>query len=174
MPYWYHKMARQLAGSHPRPDPQAIARYARHLEDAYYATTHQGIDDARIDHDRHLGRLLAAVMASDGAVVSERMKEVVERNDKRLRDDTADLLGRLGAVVPLPWYKQVIAMWHDQVHYKPRYFAIAWRAAISGAPEAALAVADLAAASFKDDPAFAEEADYMRKLLEANSAASQP
>ncbi len=174
VPYWYRKMARQLAGDHPRPDPQAIANFARHLEDAYFASGRLGIDDARIDHDRHLGRLMAAVMASNVAIVKERMQEVVVRNDKRLRDDTADLLGRLGAVVPLPWYREVIAMWHDQVHYKPRYFAIAWRAALSGAPEAALAVADLAATAFKDDPAFAEEADYMRKLLEASGAATQP
>ena len=68
------------------------------------------------------------------------------------------------------WYAKVLAAWDEEVHYKPKYFWIAWRAALNKAPQHALLAAKLASERFPDDPAFTDEYAYMRQVLEPKKA----
>ena len=61
---------------------------------------------------------------------------------------------------------RVLLAWQEVVDYKPKYFWIAWRAALNHAPQQALMAAKLAAERFPEDPAFSEEYGFMCTLLE--------
>ncbi len=97
-----------------------------------------------------------------------------DKNDKRLRDDTAQWLGDCVRALGVEWYAKVLACWKDELDYKPKYFWIAWRAALNGAPKHALMVAKLAAERFADDKDFAEEYAFMRTLLDKPEAKDRP
>ncbi|MBA3710560.1 MAG: hypothetical protein H0W83_17280, partial [Planctomycetes bacterium] len=137
-----------------------------------------GLSNARIDHTTHLGTVIVALLEQDAKTLRERLKFVAKENDKRLRDDTAQWLGDTARCLDAKWYDQVIQIWKEEVNYKPKWFWVAWRAALNKAPQSALAVAKRAAAEFKDDPSFTEEYEFMRQILEpalkAGSAKSMP
>jgi hypothetical protein len=69
------------------------------------------------------------------------LHRVAEKNDKSLRDDAAQWLGDCARFLDLDWYGHVLAAWRDEVDYKPKYFWIAWRAALNKAPQQALMAA---------------------------------
>ena len=104
----------------------------------------------------------------------ERLAFVKQKDDKRLRDDTAQWLGDAARFLPLDWYANVLGIWKEELDYKPKYFWIAWRAALTGAPRHALMVAELAAKQFKDDPSFTEEYAFMKQVLEKAAAEAKP
>jgi hypothetical protein len=166
VPYWYGRLAAEM-NKDGDLDRAEMARLGRHLEEAYAAGERLGIHHPQIEFEHHLGRLLVALAAQDAAGVKARLDFVVEKNDKRLRDDTAQWLGDAAKKLPLDWYRQVLGLWNTEVHYKAKYFWIAWRAALARAPYQALMAADLAASEFKDDPAFTEEAAAMHQQFGA-------
>ena len=165
VPYWFGRLAGQFGGD--ALDRAQVARLGRHFEEAYAACERLGIHHPQIESEHHLGRLLVALAAQDQTEVKARLDFVLAKNDKRLRDDTAQWLGDAARSLPLDWYRQVLGLWNAEVHYKPKYFWIAWRAALAHAPYQALMAADLAASEFKDDPAFTEEAAAMHQQFGA-------
>ncbi len=177
VPYWFSRLAGLFGGDDL--DRAQVARLGRHFEEAYAACERLGIRHPQIEFEHHLGRLLVALAAQDQAGVEARFDFVVAKDDKRLRDDTAQWLGDAARSLPLDWYRQVLGRWNaaaersDRAHgnaesqFKATYFRIAWRAALAQAPYQALMAADLAAAEFKDDPAFTEEAAAMHQQFGA-------
>ena len=167
VPYWWTRLAERFGRDHKTLDAAGVAEDARQLRDAYAAVRALGQEDVQLDHQHHLGLLVAALVGRDAAGVRERLKFVAEKNDKRLRDDTAQWLGDVARFLPMDWYAQVIGIWQEELDYKPKWYWIAWRAALQGGPQQALLVASKAAARYADDPAFVEEYQFMRRLLES-------
>jgi hypothetical protein len=182
VPYWFGRLTELFDKDHKTIDRKEVARLGGleggHLFEAYQIGGKLDIDHPVIESDYHLGRLVSALIAgSDPAldekgrkpfadVVRERLHFVAEKNDKLLRDDTAQWLGDAARFLPMEWYKEVMGIWKDELNYKPKYYWIAWRAALSGAPKHALMVAEMAATEFKDDPSFTEEYEFMKAVLE--------
>ncbi|MBA2479227.1 MAG: hypothetical protein H0V44_01090 [Planctomycetes bacterium] len=166
VPFWSERITELFERHRETLDRQEVARMGRHIETAYAVGTKLGIEHPIIDHQYHLARLIVALVAQDADVVRERLHLVAEKDDKRLRDASAQWLGDAARFLPLDWYKQVLGIWKDELNYKPKYFLIAWRAALNHAPRHALMVGEMAATEFKDDPAFIEEYDFMKTVLE--------
>jgi hypothetical protein len=124
-----------------------------------------------IDHQAHLGHVVAALLLEDEARLRELLRFTKEKNDKRLRDDTAMWIGNTAPKLSMKWWNTVIDAWRDELDYKPKYYWIAWRAALSDAPEQALAMAAAAAERFSDDPAFVQEHRFMQELFAQQEAA---
>ncbi len=164
VPYWYHRLAARAAARQGKVDVEQVQKDARRLEDAYATCTRLGLQDRGIELDHHLGRLILGLLTQDHDLVRERLHEVGMRHDQSFTDASADLLGSIARLTPLKWYKEVILMWRDEGAGKATFFRIAWKAAAAGQSEAALAVAEIAAATFKDDPSFDEEYAFMKRL----------
>ncbi len=173
VPFWFSRLTELFGKDKTALDPAEVAALGKHLEEAMDACKKLDIEHPQIESEYHLGRLITALVAQDPKIVRERLHFVVEKNDKRLRDDTAQWLGDTARFLPMDWYKQVIAIWKEEVNYKPKYFWIAWRAALNGGPKQALYVAEVAATEFKDDPAFTEEYEFMKKVLEPQLKAAK-
>ena len=108
----------------------------------------------------------AAMIAEDFERMGTLLALVKEREDKWLRDGVAALMGNASRHVSIEAFNKALDKWVEEVNYKPKYYWIAWRAAIAGSKEAALAAAKRAAELFSDDPSFVEEYNYMKKLFE--------
>jgi hypothetical protein len=146
-------------------DPKQVAKLAKQVKDSYDASKALGLENQLFERDLHLIQVLSALVSQDGKLLRERLKWVKEKDDKRLRDDTAQWLGDAARFTSLEWYQQVIQIWKDELNYKPKYYWIAWRAALNDAPQHALKVAEFAKNEFKDDPSFTEEYLYMKGLF---------
>ena len=92
-----------------------------------------------------------------------------KKNDRRLRDTVAQWMGDIARFLPLEWYERTIEIWAEEVDYKPKYYWIAWRAALSDAPRHALVAARFAADRFNDDAAFIAEYEFMQELFEEST-----
>jgi hypothetical protein len=151
-----------------------VLRLGKQLADSYVACGDLGFDENFLEHEAHLAALIVALVAQDEKALHERLAYVQSLNDKRLRDDTAQWLGDPARFLELDWYAKVLTIWKEELNYKPKYFWIAWRAALNKAPQQALMVAKMAAEEFSGDPSFTEEYEFMRKLLEQPEAANRP
>jgi tetratricopeptide (TPR) repeat protein len=171
VPYWTTRMMKLFEKERTTLDKSEVAKFAKNIRVAYDACVKMGLDSPLFDRNLHLSLVIAAMVSQDDALLRERLKWVVEKDDKRLRDDTAQWLGDAARFVPLDAYKNVIKAWKDGPNYKPKWFWIAWRAALNGAPQHALMVAEMAKNEFKDDLSFAEEYEYMKTLFDAPVAA---
>lgn len=147
-------------------DKKQVGKLAKQVKDSYDASKALGLEHQMFERDLHLVQVLSALVSQDSKMLHERLQWVKEKDDKRLRDDTAQWLGDASRFTALDWYQQVIQIWKDELNYKPKYYWIAWRAALNDAPQHALAVAEFAKNEFKDDPSFSEEYDYMKKLFD--------
>lgn len=166
VPYWHGRIIKLFRRDRTTIDAKAMARLATRLEEARAATARLGLADPWSENEALLGAEIAALIAHDEAGLRRALHRVAEANAKELRDDAAQWLGDAARFLPTDWYGRVLQAWVDEVDYKPKYFWIAWRAALTDAPEQALMAAKLAATRFKDDPAFTEEYGFMRTLLE--------
>ena len=165
--YWLGRMQELVAKDKPTLDRAEIARLAMQLDEAYVIGTKLGLEHPQIEFGNHLGKLIAALIAQDAKAVAERLQYVYDKNDKRLRDDTAQCIGDLSRFMSPDWFGRVMAMWDQQPERnKQKYFWIAWRAVLTGGTQQGLLAAKVAADRFRDDPAFAEEYQFMRKLYE--------
>jgi hypothetical protein len=175
-PYWFSRLSQQFAGDAAMPADRTAwntetVRLARQVVAAAAATRALGYDGPAVGHLEHLAQVIAALVGRDAEALAARLDAVVDRDDKRLRDDTAQWLGDAARTLDLDWYGRVIDLWRERVHYKPKWFWIAWRAALAG-PEGrphALLVAERAAQAYADDPTFAEEYAFMTRLFAAPS-----
>lgn len=124
-----------------------------------------GFSGQQIELPVHFAQLTAAIVGGDDRLLRERLRYVKQQDDKRLRDGTAMTLGQLAAACDAKRWDAVLKAWADEVDYKPKWFSIAWVAAVAGAPQQALAAARAAAKRFPDEAAFREEVVFMEQLL---------
>lgn len=147
------------------PKASDLKDLGRRLDAAMAQQRKLGLLGNATEHSHHLAKLMVALGTQDEPGLRALLQEVKDRNDKRLRDDTAQTMGDCARLLDKAWFAKVLTAWQEVLDYKPKYYWIAWRAALAGAPEHALMTAKLAAERFKDDPAFVEEAAFMGKLL---------
>ncbi len=173
VPYWLGRMQELFNQDHKTLDKAELLRLNKNLEEAYAVSSKLGIEHPQIEFAHHLGSLLAALVGQDKEALKARLDYVKEKGDKRLRDDTAQWLGDASRFLSIEWFGTVMQVWKAELNYKPKYFWIAWRAGLSGAPQHALLAAKMAADLFgidpvKEDydPAFKEEYDFMSRLYE--------
>jgi hypothetical protein len=164
-------MAKLFRRNNEHLDPKQVARLAERLAEARAATVALGLSTPQFEVLADLGAEIAALVAKDDKGLREVLKRVAEKNDKTLRDDAAQWLGDTARFLDLDWYAHVLDAWRDEVDYKPKYFWIAWRAALNKAPTQALMAAKMAAERFKDDSAFTEEYGFMKALLAPGAGA---
>lgn len=174
VPYWYGRLADLYRRDKEHLDPKQVARITAYLAEAERATVALGLTNPRYLSQAILGQELQALTAHDLPGLRAVLHRVAENNDKALRDDAAQWLGDAARFCDLAWYRQVLDAWRTEVDYKPKYYWIAWRAALNKAPQQALMVAKLAAERFKDDPAFVEEYGFMRATLAAAAKVQVP
>ena len=174
VPYWYTRLGELFRRDRATLDVKAVARIAAHLAEARAASERLGLMDTFSDQRGELTAEVAALIAHDEPALRQVLHRVAERNDKDLRDDAAQWLGDAARFVDGQWYGRVLLAWQELVDYKPKYFWIAWHAALNHAPQQALQVAKLAAEHFADDPAFQEEYGFMRTLLAQPQPALAP
>ncbi len=163
--YWRLRLARACEKGVTKVDPAQIAALGQRLDEAYAACGRLGIRNAWLDDTWHLATVQVALITGDEARLRERLKFVKDEDDKRLRDDTAQALGDFARFVPLERWRKVLEIWRQELNYKPKWYWIAWRAALSDAPRHALMTAELAVESFPDDAAFVEEFAFMKAQL---------
>jgi hypothetical protein len=172
VPFWYGQLAQEFTRDKESIDVARVKRLGHDLVDAAAAQDRLGLASAKTESIEHLGRVVLALVEKDAKMLRERLKFVAKENDKRLRDNTAQWLGDAARCLDDKWYDEVIQLWKDEVNYKPKWFWVAWRAALNKAPKLALAVAKRAAAEYKDDPSFSEEYEFMRQVLEPKASAA--
>jgi tetratricopeptide (TPR) repeat protein len=165
VPYWYGRLARQFSRDHGTLDAQLVAHDALRLAEARTATAALGLSSPGYEMQADLGVEIAAMIAHDRQALHRVLVRIAKKNDKQLRDDAAQWIGDAARFLDPSWYAEVLAAWRDDVDYQPKYFWIAWRAALAKAPRQALMAAKLAAERFPHDTAFQEEYDFMRALL---------
>jgi tetratricopeptide (TPR) repeat protein len=171
VPFWSSELMQLFERERTTLDKKQVALLAKQVKTSYDASKALGLEHNLFERNLHLVQVINAVVNQDANVLRERLKWVKEKDDKRLRDDTAQWLGDVARFVPLDWYQQVIQIWKDELNYKPKYYWIAWRAALNSAPQHALKVAEFAKNEFKDDLSFTEEYDFMKALFAQPKAA---
>ena len=165
VPYWFTRMAFLFRKDQATIDAKEVAHLATCLDEAHKATEALGLSCPRFEQETLLGDEIAALIAHDLPALHAVLTRVATQNDKDLRDDAAQWLGDSARFLDTAWYAQVLNAWKSDVDYKPKYFWIAWRAALNNAPEQALMAGKMAAERFPDDPAFTEEYAVMKRLL---------
>jgi hypothetical protein len=174
VPFWASQMMQLFERERTTLDKKLVAQLAKQVKTSFDASKAVGLEHQLFERNLHLVQVISAVIGQDANLLRERLKWVKEKDDKRLRDDTAQWLGDVARFVPLDWYDQVIRIWKDELNYKPKYYWIAWRAALNGAPQHALKVAEFAKNEFKDDLSFTEEYEFMKALFAQPAAAPAP
>ena len=167
VPYWSGRLTELFGRDNEKLDKAEVARLGKAIEAANEVSTNLGLESPHLAHAYHLSRLIVALIAQDDKTVRACLLLVKEKNDKRLRDDTAQWIGDCARFMSIEWFGKVVAMWdEDPKTNKAKYFWIAWRAALGSAKQQALLAAKVAANRFKDDESFAQEYEFMRKLYE--------
>ena len=166
VPFWSGRLMELFAKENATLDRAQVAKLGGLVASDLAAGKAIGIEQPSFNHQAHLSALITALIAHDATMVRDRLHFVKLKDDKRLRDDTAMWLGQPARFLDLAWYEQVMQIWKDELNYKPKYYLIAWRAALTGAPQQALLTAKLAASQFTDDLSFTEEYEFMRKMLQ--------
>jgi hypothetical protein len=168
-PYWTSRLMERFERERTTIDRDQVIALGKRCADTYAACQKLGIDSPNYEREGHLAAFITALIAHDANTVRERLKWVKQKDDKVIRDDTAQWIGDVARFLDDEWFSQVLAMWRDEVDYKPKYLWIAWRAALAGAPSPALLTARFAAERYKDDTTFREEYEFMKTLLEAKT-----
>ena len=165
VPYWYSMLARLFSHDRDHLDAKLVAHYAQRLAEARTATASLGLSTPQSEMQATLGEEVAALVAHDEPSLHGVLIRIAHANDKQMRDDAAMWIGDAARFLDPSWYATVLTAWKEDVDYQPKYFWIAWRAALSGAPRQALMAATLAVERFPTATAFSEELEYMRTLL---------
>jgi hypothetical protein len=119
-------------------------------------------------------RLVAALASGDEPALRRLLREIKLENDRRMRMNAASWIATASRFQTIPRFERVVAIWREEVDYKPMWFWIAWSAALSGATDQALLVARSAASEYPDDHAFVEEYRFMKRRFAAPPSAGRP
>lgn len=167
--YWYSLLAGLFGEEHQSVDGPLAGQLFARLQAADAQARLLGLHSPNAENQLVLASLITALAQQDVQRLRDVLAEVKTRDDRSLREQCAAWLGLSARLLPLDWYGRVISVWTEVLDYKPKYFLIAWQAAMNEAPQHALLVAERAVARFPDDTTFAEELDFMRELFAAPS-----
>ncbi|MFW5751343.1 MAG: tetratricopeptide repeat protein, partial [Planctomycetota bacterium] len=172
VPYWSDRLSRLVDELAPEQlDRERVAASGENLEAAMTASRELDMVGATTYYHLHLGRLIVALLTEDAPALRALLAEAAAKGDKRLRDRTAQWIGDTAPFLDQEWFATVMDLWREELDYKPKYFWIAWRAAIAGSDDNALLAARRAAQRYPDDPAFVAEYRFMQQLLGAKDDA---
>lgn len=164
-PYWSGRLLDMFSRDKDAFDRAAALRLAAAAIEAAEAVKGTPLDHPRIALQTHLVRLVQALLEQDEAALRALLRTAKDSGDKDWVDDTAQWLGTAARWLDPAWYGTVLRAWHEEIDYKPKYFWIAWRAALNKAPQHALMAAEAAARIYPNDQAFADELRLMRQVL---------
>jgi hypothetical protein len=167
--YWAGRL-HETVNEKQQLSSEAIAALRAGLDHAITTVTERDMETAFLERQIHNARLIGAILGEDEDALRLLMQAVADKDDKRMRDDTAMLLGDCAPLTSAKWWQRCLQAWQEELDYKPKYYWIAWRAALADAPTHGLAAAKLAAERFSDDASFVEEYQFMRKLFETSPA----
>ncbi len=167
--YWYGALAGLFGEDHENIDGVLAGELFAQLQAAEVQARVLGLHSPNAESQLVLAGLITALAQQDAARLRSVLAEVKTRDDRSLREQCAGWLGLSARLLEIEWYDSVIAIWTEVLDYKPKYFLIAWQAAMNDAPQHALLVAERAVDRFPDDTAFIEELEFMRKLFAAPS-----
>lgn len=166
VPYWFGQLSELFAKDHKTLDRPRFDLLAGRLAEAEKASKALGPEHLQVEDDLHFAALVTALIRQDETLLRARLRWVKDKDDKRVRDDTAQWIGDTARFLPIDWFTKVMVIWREELDYKPKWFWIAWRAHLGGAEQHALVAAKMAADRYPEDPSFAEEYDFMRRLIE--------
>lgn len=166
VPWWHGRLAELFRKEAKALDAAQVAAMVRKVEEAYAAGLKLGMEHPFIDKQYQQSLLIGALVGRDEKRLRDCLRWVKDKDDKDIRDDSAQWIGDAARFMPVEWFTKVMRIWQEELDYKPKWFWIAWRARIGGADQQALIAAKMAADRYADDPSFKEEYDFMRGLIE--------
>ena len=164
-PFWTQAILQAVSNRYKPLDSELLKRLDKGLQEAKALVAKHKLDSRGLQIAVIQSEIAVSMVQQDEKRLRDLLREVEKRNDKALRDGVAALMGNMSRHVTLANYQKLIEVWITEVHYKPKIYWIAWRAALSGSPKHALFVAQRAAEIYKDDASFVEEYNYMKQLF---------
>jgi hypothetical protein len=171
--FWASELASLFAQERSTLDVERVAFLARRYEQAREEARVLGLDHRSFERESREVRLIAALATGDEHELRRRLREIKVENDRRMRMNAASWIATASRFQTAPRFERVVAIWREEVDYKPMWFWIAWSAALSGATDQALFVAKSAAREYPDDRAFAEEYQFMKRRFAAPQSAGR-
>jgi hypothetical protein len=165
--FWASELASLFAKDRKTLDPARAAALARRTEQAREEARALGFDHRGFEREAREVRLVAALATGDQNALRRELREVKLENDRRVRMNAASWIASVARFRTVPEFSRVVAVWREEVDYKPMWFWIAWSAALTGATDQALLVAKSAANEYEDDRAFVEEYEFMKRRFAA-------
>ena len=164
-PYWTSRLMDLFDRDQETFDPANALGLADQALTASKAIRGTPLDSPRMTLQAHLVELVRALIAKDEKALRENLRQVKLRGDKDWYDETSQWIGDTARRLDPIWFAIVLKTWNEEVHYEPKYFWIAWRAALGKAPQHALMAADMAVKEFPRNPSFVDELAFMRQVL---------
>lgn len=172
--FWASELASLFAKENRALDRARVAELARRATRARDEARALGLDHRSFEHELRELRLVTALVAGDERKLRVELRDIKLENDRRVRMNAASWIAGVARFQTVPHFARVVAIWREEVDYKPMWFWIAWSAALNGATDQALLVARTAAREFRDDRAFVEEYQFMQRRFSAPPAAGTP
>ncbi|MBM4335751.1 MAG: hypothetical protein FJ108_07555 [Deltaproteobacteria bacterium] len=172
--FWASEVASLFSEEHRSLDVDRVARLARRSGQAREEARALGLDHRSFETEARELRLIAALASQDSIALRRELREIKVENDRRVRMNAASWIASASRFQTLREFARVVAIWREEVGYKPMWFWIAWSAALNGATDQALLVARSAANEYPDDRAFAEEYQFMQRRFAAPPSADRP
>ncbi len=171
--FWASELASLFAKERPTLDLERVARFARRSQQAREEAQALGLDHRGFERESREVRLIAALALGDDRALRALLREIKLESDRRLRMNAASWVATAARFQTMAHFERVVAIWRDEVDYKPMWFWIAWSAALNGATDQALLVARSAASEYADDRAFVEEYRFMKQRFAAPPSAGR-
>jgi len=172
--FWASELASLFAKERSTLDTERVTRLARKSEQARDEARALGLEHRGFEREAREVRLIAALATGDEPALRRELRELKLENDRRMRMNAASWVATVARFQSLPRFARVVAIWREEVDYKPMWFWIAWNAALTGATDQALLVAKSAASEYSDDRAFVEEYRFMKRRFAAPPSAGRP
>jgi hypothetical protein len=172
--FWASELAGLFAKERTTLDVERAETLARRSAQAREEARALGLEHRGFEREAREVRLIAALASGDEPALRAELREVKLENDRRMRMNAASWIATASRFQTLAQFQRVVAIWREEVDYKPMWFWIAWTAALSGATDQALLVAKSAAGEYPDDRAFVEEYQFMQRRFAVPPSAGTP
>ncbi len=172
--FWASELAGLFAKERTTLDVERVAALARRSAQAREEARALGLEHRGFEREAREVRLIAALASGDEPALRAELREIKLESDRRMRMNAASWIATASRFQTLSQFQSVVAIWREQVDYKPMWFWIAWTAALSGATDQALLVAKSAASEYSDDRAFVEEYEFMQARFAVPPSAGRP
>jgi tetratricopeptide (TPR) repeat protein len=172
--FWASELASLFAKERTTLDVERVEALARRSEQARAEARALGLEHRGFEREAREVRLIRALATGDEPALRAELREVKLESDRRMRMNAASWVATASRFQTLGQFQRVVAIWREEVDYKPIWFWIAWTAALSGATDQALLVAKSAAGEYPDDRAFVEEYEFMQARFSVPPSAGRP